>query len=100
SLRQMGERLVEIWSYRELIRRLTARDLKARYKGSALGFLWIFMNSVLMTVIFTVLFQVLLGQDSIEYFPLFVLIGLLVWNMHSASIMGGMFGVLAGAPLI
>lgn len=98
--RELIDRVGELFTYRELLRNLILRDLKTRYKGSALGFLWSFMNPVLMSIIFTVLFTVLLANNSIPNFGLFVLIGILAWNMHSGSIMGGIFGIPASAGLI
>ena len=46
----MLERIKELYAYREMIASLVKRDLKGRYKGSALGFLWTFLNPQMMTL--------------------------------------------------
>ena len=66
----------QVFAYRELLRNLVSRDLKVRYKNSALGFLWTLLNPVLYMVVFTIVFQVVLRQN-IPYFPIFLLSGLL-----------------------
>jgi ABC-type polysaccharide/polyol phosphate export permease len=93
-------RIAELWRYRSLVRNLTARDLTARYKGSILGFLWTFMNPLFMTLVFTLVFSVILQQNTVPYYPLFILIGVLTWNLHQGAVMGGMLSIPTGAGLI
>ena len=62
----MIARVREVVGYRELIRNLVIRDLKVRYKNSALGFLWSLLNPLLMTLVFTVVFTVMLSWASHE----------------------------------
>ena len=50
----------EIYAYREMIFSLVRRDLKGRYKGSALGFFWTFLNPLLQLVVYTFVFSVIL----------------------------------------
>ncbi|MBI2320993.1 MAG: ABC transporter permease [Chloroflexi bacterium] len=85
--------------YRELVRNLVVRDLKARYKNSVLGFLWSLLNPLLMMAVFTVVFKVLMPNDIPNY-PLFVLLGILPWNWCTASVMGGITSIVGNGHLI
>jgi lipopolysaccharide transport system permease protein len=78
--------LRELWAYRELLYFLTWRDVKIRYKQTAIGIAWAILQPVLTTAIFTVLFSRFANFDtgSIPY-PLFALSGLLIWLfVHTA----------------
>lgn len=46
----------ELWEYREMTANLVKRDLKSRYKGSVLGFFWMFLNPLLQLAVYTVVF--------------------------------------------
>jgi len=96
----MREKLAELWRYRELIRNLTLRDVKARYKNSLLGIGWSLFNPLLMMLVFTVVYTVMLGQSNRADYPAFILSGLLPWNFFSASIMGGTGSVVGNSHLI
>ncbi|GIV97991.1 MAG: transport permease protein [Herpetosiphonaceae bacterium] len=92
-------KLRELWSYRELIGNLVARDLKARYKGSFLGYLWSLVNPLLMMAIFYVVFRVLL-RTNITYFHIFLMAALLPWNFCAGAIMEGMGSIVNNAALV
>ena len=72
--------LKDIWAYRELLYFLTWRDVKIRYKQTAIGVLWAVLQPVLTTAIFTVLFSnfARFQTDAVPY-PLFALSGLMIW---------------------
>ncbi len=95
----MIARLSEFVRYRELIRNLVIRDLKVRYKNSALGFLWSLLNPLLMTLVFTVVFTVMLPQNIPNY-PVFFMAGFLPWTFLSASVLGGTGSIVNNAHLI
>jgi ABC-type polysaccharide/polyol phosphate export permease len=88
--------------YHDLIRNLVIRDLKVRYKNSALGILWSLMNPLLMMVVFTVVFTVMapVRSASVQNFPVFVLCGLLPWNFFATSVIGSTVSIVANSPLI
>ena len=65
---------------------LVRQQLKVRYKGSVLGFVWSLLNPLLYLVVFYFVFQVFLGS-GIPSFPIFLLSGLLVWNLFVGSIL-------------
>ncbi len=89
-----------LYQYRELIRNLVIRDLKVRYKGSALGILWSLMNPILMMIVFTIVFTVMTPVAKVDNFPVFLLCGLLPWNFFSASVMGATTSIVSNAALI
>ena len=77
----------DIWAYRELLFFLTWRDVKVRYKQTALGAAWAILQPLFMMVIFTIFFGRLAGVESggIPY-PLFALAGLVPWTFFSNAI--------------
>jgi lipopolysaccharide transport system permease protein len=79
--------LVELWNYRELLYSFTWRDVKIRYKQTALGFLWAIIQPLCMMLIFTVFFGRLakIPSDGIPY-PLFVLAALLPWTLFAEGL--------------
>ena len=86
---RIGWDLKELWAYRELLYFLTWRDVKIRYKQTAIGVLWAVLQPVLTTAIFTVIFSNFARFDTggIPY-PLFALSGLMVWlYVHTAVTM-------------
>jgi len=93
-------RLIELYRYRELVKNLVIRDLKVRYKNSALGFLWSLFNPLAMMAVFTVVFTFMMPNDSIDNFPVFVLCALLPWNFFRDSVMGAIGCIVGNSPLI
>jgi lipopolysaccharide transport system permease protein len=84
TIKPSGKRLnldlKDIWAYRELLYFLTWRDIKIRYKQTAIGVLWALLQPVLTTAIFTVLFSSFARFDTGEIkYPLFALSGLMIW---------------------
>lgn len=79
--------LSEVWRYRELLYFLTWRDVKVRYKQTAVGVLWAILQPVLTTAIFTVIFSRFARFETITVpYPLFALSGLLVWLFVNNSV--------------
>ncbi len=77
----------ELWSYRELLYFLTWRDVKVRYKQTAIGVLWAVLQPVLTTAIFTIIFSRFARFESLQIpYPLFALSGLLVWLYVNNSV--------------
>jgi ABC-type polysaccharide/polyol phosphate export permease len=97
----MLTQLTELWRYRELVRNLVARDLKVRYKNSVLGIAWSWLNPLLMMVVFTIVFGVLNpGPQDIKHYPVYILAGILPWNMFSASVVGATASIVGNSYLI
>src|SRR4051794_35443596 len=94
--------LSELRSSRELMVNLTLRELRGKYKRSALGWAWSLLNPLATMAIFTVVFSYLLkiqvetGEPSgLHNFSIFLLCALLPWNYLSNS-MSGTMGALIG----
>ncbi|HAE36347.1 TPA: phosphate ABC transporter permease [Candidatus Nomurabacteria bacterium] len=79
--------LSEIWEYRELLFFFTWRDLKVRYKQTAIGALWAIFQPFITMVVFSVFFGELLKipSDGVPY-PIFVYTGLLFWQFFSSAL--------------
>ena len=97
---QMIKRLAEVYGYRELIKNLVIRDLKVRYKNSVLGVLWSLLNPLGMTLVFTVVFTLLLRRTEIPNFPVFFMCGYLPWSFLSEAVMSGTNSIVGNAHLI
>ena len=80
--------LKEIYAYREMIFSLVRRDLKGRYKGSVLGFLWTFINPLLQLGVYTMVFSVIMRNGIKDYY-LFLFVALIPWIFFSTSLSGG-----------
>jgi lipopolysaccharide transport system permease protein len=88
--------------YRGLIVSLVARELKARYRGSVLGFFWSFINPLLLLSIYTFIFTVVLPNPTvgIQPYALFMFCGILPWNWFSASLLESSGSLVSGGNLI
>ena len=96
----MINRMVEVFRYRDLVRNLVVRDLKVRYKSSFLGFVWSLLNPLLMMAVFTLVFTVMMPNNRIQHFPVFILCAILPWNWFSSSVMGSISSIVGNANLI
>lgn len=92
--------LIELFHYRELVRHLVARELKARYKGSVLGFLWTLLNPLGMMLVFTFVFTMMLPNTQLPRFPIFFLCGYLPWQFFSNALMSSMGSVIGNPGLV
>ena len=85
----MLHNLRQLLRYRGLIQSLVARELKARYRGSVLGFFWSFINPLLLLSIYTFVFRFVLPGThpaEIEPYALFMFCGILPWTWFSSSL--------------
>jgi lipopolysaccharide transport system permease protein len=90
-----------IWQYRELLYFLVWRDVKVRYKQTALGVIWILLQPLLSTMIFTVIFGILLDAPSGEVpYALFVMAGMMPWNYFASSLTRSSGSVVASSNLV
>jgi len=78
----------EIFEYREMIGSLIKRDLKSRYKGSALGFLWSFLNPLLQLIVYSFVFKIVMRATYEKYY-LFLFVALVPWLFFMTSVTGG-----------
>src|SRR5882762_4578762 len=93
--------LREIWQHRELLYFLVWRELKARYKQTLLGILWVILQPLLMTLVFTIFLGKLVQvQTGATPYSLFLYAGLLPWTFFSNAVSSGSYSILASAQMI
>lgn len=92
-------RIRDIWTYRELLGNLVRKELKVKYKNSALGFVWSLLNPMLYLVVFWIVFTKFMPA-SIPSFAIFLLAGLLPYNLFSASLGGGTGAITGNVGLV
>ena len=98
----MIKNLVSLLKYRQLIQSLVARELKARYRGSVLGFFWSFINPLLLLLVYTFVFSYVLParQPNLNPYALFLFCGILPWTWFSSSILESANVLISGGNLI
>jgi lipopolysaccharide transport system permease protein len=92
--------LANLYRHRQLIAALTARDLKARYRGSILGYFWSLANPLLLLGVYTLVFTRFFEQQVVSPYPLFLFAGILPWTFFSAAILESITSISANAGLI
>src|SRR5579872_751463 len=98
----MFKNLANLVKYRGLISSLVARELKARYRGSVLGFVWSFVNPLLLLLIYSFVFTVIMPNETagIQPYALFMFCGILPWTWFSSSLSDAAGSLIAGGNLI
>jgi len=101
------ESIRDVWSRRELLNQLTRREIKARYKDSALGFFWSLARPLAMLVVYYVAIGKFLGAaqtpthpGGIPDFAIFIFAGLTAWQLFSDIVIIGTGSVVGNAGLI
>jgi lipopolysaccharide transport system permease protein len=94
--------LANLFRYRGLIHSLVVRELKARYRGSVLGFFWSFVNPLMLLLVYTFVFKFVLPNDTkgLQPYSLFLFCGILPWNWFSSSLTEASGSLIAGGNLI
>ncbi len=99
--------LTEIWTYRGLVGNFAQRELRGKYKGSALGWFWSLLNPLATLGVYALVFGVFLkfeppvaGNGELKNFAIYLFTALVAWNFFFAVVTGSI-GALAGAgPLL
>lgn len=94
------QHLRELWQYRDLVRNLVIRDLKARYKNSFLGVAWSWVNPLMMMIVYTVVFNVLAGHSHLRNYPVFILCALLPWSFFTNAVSQATNSIVDAAALV
>ena len=94
--------LVRLTRYRGLIQSLVGRELKARYRGSVLGFFWSFINPLTLLLIYSFVFKYFLPRaaDNLPPYEVFMFCGILPWTWFSASLLESSGVLISGGNLI
>lgn len=99
----MFHNLAQLARYRGLIQSLVARELKARYRGSVLGFFWSFINPLLLLLVYSFVFSYVMPaahDPRIEPYALFMFCGILPWTWFSSSLAESSGVLISGGNLI
>ena len=91
--------IAEIWKKRSLVFTLAFNDVKIRYRYSFLGFLWSFLEPLLMLGVLYIVFTNIF-KNSIENFPVYLLLGLVIWYMFSRATSMGQMSLLEKSGII
>ena len=93
------QRLGELWRDREILANLARKELRVKYKSSALGVAWSMLNPALYLVVFYVVFTFFL-PSGVEDFPVYLLSGLLPWTLFTTGLQGATVSVVGGSNLV
>ena len=91
---QLGQRLKDLWTNRELLFLLIRTELKVKYKNSVLGYAWSMLNPALVLAIYYVVFKII-AKNGQPNFAIWLFAGLLVWNLFNVAAMSAT-GVVVG----
>ncbi len=92
--------LKELWKFRSLVSALVIRHLRARYRGSVLGFLWSFLNPLCLILVYALVFKYYIRFQEVENYTVFMLSGLLPWIWFSSGILDATSSISSGGSLI
>lgn len=95
----MLQRIKSIYDYRDMIYSLVRRELRGRYKGSILGFLWTYINPLCQVIVYSAVFSVIFKID-IDKFYLYLIVGMMPWTFFQSSIQGGASCIRGHADMI
>jgi len=95
----MGRFYEDIWKKRSLISNFAISDLKIRYRNSVLGFFWTFLEPLLMLGVLYLVFTNIF-KFEIEHFPLYLLLGIIIWGMFARGTTIGINSMLARASIL
>lgn len=80
----------ELWKYRELFYFFAWRDIKVRYKQTYLGILWVLIQPIALLLLLTIIFsRSFTGYQASLPYPVFILSGLLIWNLFYNAVSNG-----------
>src|SRR3954470_7169594 len=99
----MFHNLAQLPRYRALIQSLVARELKARYRGSVLGFFWSFINPLLLLLVYSFVFTFVMPASKaprITPYALFMFCGILPWTWFASSLNESAGVLISGGNLI
>ena len=94
------EIFAEQWQYRELLLRMTMRDLALRYKQTVMGFGWAIFMPLVNTAIFTVIFTRVASVDVGAPYPVYAFCGLVAWNFFASALRFSVISLTSNPSLV
>lgn len=95
----MKELLTNLYNYRQLLKSNVKKEIRGKYKGSFLGVIWSFVNPLLTTLVYAIVFPIIL-KSSEPHYVTFIVIGILPWTYFTTVIMQGTTTILMNAGII
>ena len=95
----MKELINNLYSYRQLLKSNVQKEIRGKYKGSFLGILWSFINPLLITLVYAIIFPIIMKSTEPHYVT-FLVIAILPWNYFTTVISQGTTSVLMNAGII
>lgn len=95
----MGNTFKELYAYREMIKSLVHKELRGRYKESALGFFWSLLIPLFQLVIYTIVFSIFM-KSEIENFSMFLFVALIPWFFFNSCISNASMSVVQQKNLV
>ncbi len=91
--------LKELYSYRQMLISLVRKDLRTRYKGSVLGFLWTFLNPLLQLVVYSIVFSFIMRVD-VDNYSMYLFVALIPWFFFQNGIMSSASSIIYSKDLV
>ncbi len=90
----------ELYRYREMLKNLINRELRTRYKASVIGFLWTFINPLIMLVVYTTFFSIIARGAAIQPYSFFLYCALLPWIYFQTGVQTSTVSIVGNANLV
>ena len=91
--------LQELYNYRQLLKSNVRKEIRGKYKGSFLGVLWSFVNPLLSTLVYAIVFPFLL-KGAQDHYTTFIVIGILPWNWFTTTVIQGTSTILVNGNIL
>lgn len=91
--------IIELYNYREMLYNLVKKDLRTRYKGSVLGFLWTFVNPLLQLIVYSAVFSIIM-RVNVDNYSIYLFVALIPWLFFATSIQVSCSSIISNKDLI
>lgn len=89
----------ELYKYRELLKSNVKKEIRGKYKASFLGVLWSFINPLLQTIVYTIVFSLIM-RNTMPNYLIFVITGIIPWNFFITVISQGTNTILVNGGIV
>lgn len=96
----LSGKIRELFEYKYLLKNLVIRDLKVRYKNSFFGVIWSLLHPLLMMIVYTILFTILIPNEGVQKYPIFILVALIPWQFHTGTLNSSAQSITGNAAII